>query len=112
MNIYEGSAAAQVRPIAAIRPRAKRNPYPGSSLEFGIKCGIWRHTGKAAGKAPGRLPNAATLRRVLLRFEDRDDLVRARVDDEDLVADQNVIVAAPLGIDHDDFHRQRIEMHA
>jgi hypothetical protein len=37
MNIYEGSAAAQVRPIAAIRQRAQRN-------------------GKAAGKGPGRLP--------------------------------------------------------
>src|ERR1039458_5002279 len=50
--------------------------------------------------------------REALRFENRDDLVRARIDDEDLVADQNVVVAAPLGIDHDDFHRQRIEMHA
>jgi hypothetical protein len=37
MNIYEGSAAAHVRPIAAIRQRAQRN-------------------GKTAGKGPGRLP--------------------------------------------------------
>jgi hypothetical protein len=37
MNIYEGSAAAHVRPIAAIRQRAKRN-------------------GKTAGNGPGRLP--------------------------------------------------------
>jgi len=37
MNIYEGSAAAHVRPIAAIRLRAHGN-------------------GKAAGKGPGRLP--------------------------------------------------------
>ena len=32
---------------------------------------------------------------MVLRFEDGDDLVRARIDDEDLVADQDVVVASP-----------------
>ena len=39
-----------------------------------------------------------------LRVENGDDLVRARVDDEDLVADQDVVVTAPLGIDHEHLH--------
>src|SRR6185437_15673206 len=47
-----------------------------------------------------------------LRFEDRDDLVRTRIDDEDLIADHDVVVTAPFRINHDDFPRQRVEMHA
>src|SRR5476649_195264 len=97
MNIYEGSTALHVRPIAAIRLRAQGN-------------------GKTAGKGPGRLPIIALadyrVTRDALCFDDRDDLVRTRIDDEDLVADQNVVVAAPLGIDHEHFRWQRIEMHA
>lgn len=65
---------------------------------------------KAAGKVPGRLP--IVVMRDALRFENGDDLVRARVDDEDLVADQDIVVTAPLGIDHKHLHRQRIEVHA
>ena len=34
-----------------------------------------------------------------LRLDDRDDLVRTRIDDDNLVADQDVVVAPPLGID-------------
>src|SRR4249919_4364435 len=49
---------------------------------------------------------------MVLRFEDGDDLVRARIDDEELVTDQDVVVASPLGIDYEHFRRQRIETHA
>ena len=58
-----------------------------------------------------RLPSIVVTRDVL-RFEDGDDLMRSRIDDEDLVADQDVAVASPLGIDYEHFRRQRIETHA
>lgn len=32
----------------------------------------------------------------VLRFEDGDDLMRSRIDDEDLVADQDITAASPL----------------
>ena len=52
---------------------------------------------------PGCLPIVVT--RDVLRFEDGDDLMRSRIDDEDLVADQDVAVASPLGIDYEHFRR-------
>ena len=57
-------------------------------------------------------PPSIVVTRDVLRFEDGDDLMRSRIDDEDLVADQDVVVASPLGIDHEHFRRQRIETHA
>jgi hypothetical protein len=53
-------------------------------------------------KRPGKFPAAfADCRDVpfFLRLDDRDDLVRTRIDDDNLVADQDVVVAPPLGID-------------
>src|SRR6185437_8980448 len=44
-----------------------------------------------------------------LRFEDGNDLVRTRIDDDDLVADHDIVVASPLGIDHEHFHWQWIK---
>src|SRR6185437_15997518 len=41
--------------------------------------------------------------------EDRDDLERARIDHDDLVADQDELIAAPIRIDRHDFRRQRME---
>ena len=52
------------------------------------------------------------LRQQNLRFQYRDDLVCARIDNHDLVTDEDVVVAAPLGVDHEDFLRQRIEVDA
>ena len=69
----------------------------------------FRHWRKAAAASSAA---ASWHLRNVSRFEDRDDLVRARIDDDDLVADQDVVVAAPFRIDLDHFHRQRIEMHA
>src|ERR1035438_7535409 len=69
-------------------------------------CNIAR---KTAGKVPGR---SAICRLRRLRVEDRDDLVRARVEDDDLIADHNVVIAAPLGIDHEYLPRQRVEVDA
>ena len=41
------------------------------------------------------------------------DGVCSRIDDEDLIADQEIVVASPLGIDHEHFRaRERIETHA
>jgi hypothetical protein len=57
-------------------------------------------------------PPSIVVTRDVLRVEDGDDLVRSRIDDEDLVADQDVVVASPLRIDHEHFRRQRIETHA
>src|SRR6185295_9578323 len=54
---------------------------------------------------PGRLPR-------WLRLEDRDDLMRTRVNDDDFIADHDVFVAMPLGVDHEDFPRQRVEADA
>jgi hypothetical protein len=64
-----------------LRARAKRAPFtkrPGSS------------------RPPADCRDVPLL---FLRLDDRDDLVRTRIDDDDLVADQDVVVAPPLGID-------------
>src|SRR4051812_8028283 len=45
-----------------------------------------------------------------LRFQNGHDGVAARIDDDDFIADQDEIVAAPLGVDRDHFGRQRIEV--
>ncbi len=47
-----------------------------------------------------------------LSFQNRDNEVVARVDDYDLIADQNVIVAAPFGVNFDHLGWQRIEVDA
>jgi hypothetical protein len=54
--------------------------------------------GKTAGKVSDRLPIVARYRLLLLRLDDRDDFMRMRIDDDDLVADHDVFVAAPLRI--------------
>ena len=59
----------------------------------------------AKRQRPGKIPAADSLFTVIaiqrLRLDDGDDLVCARIDDHDLVTHQDVIVAAPLGINHD-----------
>src|SRR5581483_10947416 len=44
--------------------------------------------------------------------DDLDDLIGIRIDDHDLVADHDELVAAPLRIDGHDFGRQRVELDA
>ena len=66
--------------------------------------GLNRSGERRPGKS-GRLPR-------WLRLEDSDDLMRARVNDEDFIADHDVFIATPLGIDHEDFSRQRVEADA
>ena len=61
-------------------------------------------------KRPRRVPPRPATFAKLLRFDDGDDLVRPRIDDQDLIADVDVIVTAPFRIDIDDFNRQRIEV--
>ncbi len=53
-------------------------------------------------EVPGRRYKIAAER---LRLEDSDNLVRAWINDHDLVTDQNVVVTAPLRINHDDLLR-------
>src|ERR1700751_3028345 len=59
----------------------------------------------ATGKNPGRLPGR-------LRLEDSHDLMRTRVNDEAFIADHDVVIATPLGLDHEAFRRQRVEVDA
>src|SRR5689334_2752261 len=42
--------------------------------------------------------------------DDRHDLVGRRLDDDDLIVDQDELIAAPLRIDRHDLGRQRIEV--
>ena len=56
-------------------------------------------------------PPSIVLTRDMLRFEDGDDLVRSWIDDEDLVADQDIVVASPLRIDNDHLLRERVQAH-
>ena len=49
---------------------------------------------------------------VKLRLEDRHDFVCPRVDDDDLIANQDVLKASPRRIDLDHLHRERIKVHA
>src|SRR5690242_13744321 len=46
-----------------------------------------------------------------LRLDDSDDLMRARIDDHNLIAHEDVVVPTPFRIDHNDLSRQRIDMH-
>ena len=54
-------------------------------------------------EVPGRRYKIAALER--LRLDDCDNLVRARIDDHDLLTDQNVVIATPFRIDDDDLLR-------
>src|SRR5262249_39384500 len=62
---------------------------------------------------PGLLPAAGT--RIIaterLRLNDSDNLVRARINDYNLITDQDVIISTPFRIDHDHFLRERVQSH-
>src|ERR1700687_2382405 len=88
--------------------RRSRNHVPGTCADLERNSLYGRNTAR-----PRRFPaTAEPLHSNASGFEDRDDLVRARIDDDDLVTDQDVVVAAPFGIDHDYFRRQRVETDA
>src|ERR1700759_3814328 len=74
---------------------------------------FWRVAARIEER-PGETPRPLRVTRydVRLRVENSDDLVRAGIDNHDLVADHDVVEAAPFGVDGDDFGRQRIEVHA
>src|SRR6478609_2230214 len=84
---------------AAQRALIHHEPFPRSALKE---------------LQPERMPRPPSIvaTRDVLRFEDGDDLVRSRIDDEDLVADQDVVVASPLRIDHEHFRWEWMETHA
>src|SRR5271156_4109974 len=65
---------------------------------------------QAAAKGPGRLLIVAVCGLGSLRLKDRDDFVRPRINDENLVAYHDVLIAAPFGVNHEYFLRQRIEV--
>src|ERR1700687_2490958 len=88
--------------------RRSRNHVPGTCADLERNSLYGRNTAR-----PRRVPpTARALDLNATGLEDRDDLLRARIDDDDLVTDQDVVVAAPFGIDHDHFRRQRVETHA
>src|SRR6516162_5744692 len=58
---------------------------------------------------PGRRYRIATIEG--LRLDDSDNLMGAWIDDHDLLTNQDVVVATPLRIDHDDLLWQRIQVH-
>src|SRR5262245_41334995 len=59
---------------------------------------------------PGRRYKIAAIER--LRLDDRDNLMGAWIDDHDLLTNQDIVVATPLRINHDDLPWQRVHVHA
>src|SRR6266851_3481231 len=57
------------------------------------------------------LPAPKLAMRSVLDVEHGNDLERARIHHDDLIVDQEHLVAAPVRVDVDDFHRKRVERH-
>src|SRR6185437_12165401 len=47
-----------------------------------------------------------------LSFENGHDFVCSRINDHNFIAYEDVVITTPLGIDRDNFSRQRVEVHA
>src|SRR5262245_13590576 len=88
--------------------REERDRVPGTSKGFGknFKCGDKM---AAAGIAPGRRHTVIAIEK--LRLNDSDNLVRAWINDHDLVTHQDVIISTPFRIDDDHLLRERIQAH-
>ncbi len=84
--------------------RKGTNGVPGTQTDFEKSF----KTRRLNGKRPGKFP-AARECRFVLRFDNSDDLVGTRINNHDLIADQDVVVTAPLWIDHDHLLRQRMD---
>jgi hypothetical protein len=67
-----------------------------------------RHPGTTEGKGNGRessRPSAQDHRYENLRLDNRDDLMRTRIDDHDLITHEDVIVTTPFRVNRDDLDR-------
>jgi hypothetical protein len=58
----------------------------------------------AGGWWNGAGPVSRAVRRSL-RFQNRDNLVRVRIDHDDFIPNKDVVIAAPLRVDIDHFNR-------
>lgn len=54
---------------------------------------------RSGREVPGRRLQIVAIKQ--LRFDDSDDLMRSWINDHDLLTHQDVVITAPLRIDHD-----------
>src|SRR4029453_17264170 len=97
------------RRLAAIGTTEGAGPWSRNRQRFWkkfLKCG---EKMAAAGIPPGRRHTVIATER--LRLNDSDNLVRARINDYDLITHQDVIISTPLRIDDDHFLRERMQAH-
>ena len=86
-----------------------------------ISCGNHKLTNVADGavvRSPRRtqegrasLPAPKFAMRSVLDVEHGNDLERTRIHHDDLIVDEEHLVAAPVRVDRDDFRRKRVERH-
>src|SRR5579872_4529015 len=82
-------------------------PEPGGFLEKSASTRPYMANGRESSRPPPQLHWSGKL-----RLDDSDDLMRTRIDDHDLIANEDVVVAAPFRINRNDFDRQRIHVNA
>ena len=88
-------------PACGIRNNGARGavfPEPASIVK-----NIFKNRRNGGRGVPGRRYKIAALES--LRLDDCNNLVGARIDDHNLLTNQNVVVAAPFRIDDDDLLR-------
>src|SRR5262249_33756093 len=83
----------------------------GSRSVFPEPAAIVKNVSKMSAAGSSR-PPVQDCRVERLRLDDRYNLMRAGIDDHDLLADQDVVIATPFRIDHEDLLWQRVHVHA
>src|SRR5712691_8832172 len=89
------------------RSRGKRSLTNVGGWQLALRAGVESMPkGRASLPAPNLQPN-----RQILDLENRHDLERVRIDDQDLLPDDDELKSSPFRIDHDHSLRQHVEAH-